>query len=139
MTTIKIPSDYRCLVVEDSEARNEIFRRWLPEAVIATNPADALDHLKSDRFDVVFLDHDYHGLMFVDKSDPEYLNRTFWAVAQKLHRIGFIGQVIVHSGNPIGAKRMADLLSESADVFVSPFGSFTVEVFDERSTQKESV
>jgi hypothetical protein len=130
-TKITIPSDYRCLVVEDSEVRNEWFAYKMPNCVIATNPLDALRELNEHEFDIVFLDHDCHGKFFVDPTDPEFLNRTFWRAAQKLHRDEFKGEIVIHSGNPVGAKRMFDLLKNKCHPFVAPFGSFDVRIKDE--------
>jgi hypothetical protein len=130
-TLIRIPTNERCLIVEDSEARNDWFREKLPESIICTNPHEATVELVAAdqygyRFGIVFLDHDCVP-RFVEHEEPEYRKLTFWAVAEYLAVKKFAGIVVIHSGNPVGAKRMADLL-ESAGVLVSiiPFGMFDI-------------
>ena len=129
ISTIQIPGLSRCLIVEDNEARHEWFRENLPGCSIAESPQIALEILKiNQNWDIIFLDHDCHGRFFVEPTDPEFLNRTFWQVAQHLHRIEFPGQIVIHSGNPVGAKRMEALLGPKCKVAVIPFGMFDIEV-----------
>jgi hypothetical protein len=84
----------------------------------------------SPRFDIIFLDHDCDGKYFADPADPEFLNKSFWRVAQYLHKIRYKGQVVVHSGNPVGAERMAALLDAVSEtkVVVIPFGMFDIKI-----------
>jgi NAD+-processing family protein with receiver domain len=130
IATIQIPSHARCLIVEDAEVRLDWFLAKLPSSMTAVTPQEAIMILDiSQDFDVVFLDHDCAGSYFVDPADPEFLNKSFWRVAQYLHRTEFKGLVVIHSGNPVGAKRMEALLSSVCKVAVLPFGSFDIEVF----------
>lgn len=117
--------------MEDNQFRNDWFLSKLPDAVVADNPTAAVSILKTIEydFDIVFLDHDCAGKFFVSPEDPEYLNKTFWKVAQELHRTEYAGQVVIHSGNPVGAKRMQDLFGSSIASHVIPFGQFDIEVF----------
>ena len=128
--TITIPADKGILIVEDNEERLEWFRTVLSgmRYQICTSPQEALTWLNSWTPDVVFLDHDCVQ-RFVDPSDPDFNNLTFFRVAQQLVKDNFDGLVIVHSGNPVGAKRMADLISDrsEAKVVIAPFGTFKIE------------
>ena len=144
-THLKIKKNQHVLVVEDNEFRCNWFLERIPGCMIATSPADALSILNTfevedlpAKFDIVFLDHDCAATNFVDPTDPDFLRKSFWTVAQYLRDIDFGGTVIIHSGNPVGANRMRALLgpldhrpsssSSIGKVHVIPFGSFDVEV-----------
>lgn len=125
---ISIPTGYRCLAVDDSMARIDWFLRMVPNCQTATSPREAIKVLdKSGKFDVVFLDHDAVSI-FTEPTDPDFLDKSFWRVAQYLHRTEYDGVVLIHSCNPIGAKRMAALLGVKCTVYVFPFGSFDVSI-----------
>lgn len=135
IATIKIPRATSCLIVEDAEERIKWFRKVLPGCTVAVNPKEALAILQStdNDFDIVFLDHDCRvdtegTRWMVEPTDPDFLNSTFWRVAQHLHRMEYSGQVVIHSGNPIGAKRMEALLGSVCKVAVIPFGRFDIQV-----------
>ena len=125
-TIITIPKRYSVLVVEDNPIRHDWFRMKVPFCVISETVKDAISVLTYfDKFDVIFLDHDtvHH---FVDPSDPKFLDLTFWKVAQYLKRTEYKAHIIIHSGNPVGAGRMAALLGPEAKVTLLPFGSFNI-------------
>jgi hypothetical protein len=126
---IRIPASARCLAVDDNGIRLDWFRERIPGCVLASSPQEAVMTLDtSEEFDIIFLDHDCDGMFFADPTDPEFLNKSFWRVAQRLHRTEYSGRVVIHSGNPVGANRMAALLGPTASVHVLPFGSFDIEV-----------
>ena len=130
MATIQIPMHFRALVVEDSDIRNQWFREKLPGCTVATSPQLAISNLlinHNSLYDIVFLDHDARPV-FIDPADPDFLDKTFWRVAQYLRRIEFKGMVVIHSGNPVGAARMEALLGATCKVAVLPFGMFDIEV-----------
>jgi CheY-like chemotaxis protein len=127
---ITIPADKLVLIVEDNVERIEWFEKTFrgTRYQICTSPLHALRFLDQWMPDVVFLDHDAVPI-FVAISDPDHADKTFFRVAQRLARDGFGGLVVIHSGNPVGAKRMADTISERSDanVVIAPFGSFKIE------------
>ena len=127
--TISIPSNHVVLIVEDNEERLERFRAAFHgmRYQVCVSPQEALDFLKDETPNAVFLDHDCVP-RFVDSADPDYDTMTFFRVAQQLVKNSYNGLVIVHSGNPVGAKRMADLLSDrsEANVVIAPFGSLKI-------------
>lgn len=127
MTTINIPAGTRVLAVEDNAVRNDYFRKMIPGVVIAETVDSAMDALENQSFDLVFLDHDCIN-KFVDRMDPDYNQLTFWVAAVKLNVMNFPGVVVIHSGNPVGAARMAELLRDrwAGTTFVQPFGSFEI-------------
>lgn len=120
--TVKIPKNARVFVVEDSASRIKWFREKLaggePKMVVGTQPDYALEELQNGApFDIIFLDHDAKW------NDP---NLTFLPVAQRLAELKFAGDVIIHSYNPPGAKRMEHILGREARVIIAPFGSFDI-------------
>lgn len=128
-TVFGIPEDKLVLVVEDNEERIEWFKAALSgiRYQICMTPYDALAYLDFLKPDVVFLDHDAVP-RFVHPTDPDFSDMTFFRVAQRLARDNFNGLVVIHSGNPVGAKRMSYLLLDrsEAKVVISPFGSFKI-------------
>jgi len=126
---IRIPANFKCLAIDDNEGRLDWFLSKLPNCTTAASPNEAIMTLDTDEgFDIIFLDHDCDGKYFADPADPEFLNKSFWRVAEHLHKMKYNGQVIIHSGNPVGAKRMADFLKDVAEVTVLPFGMFDIEI-----------
>lgn len=138
MNTITLSPNVTCLVVEDAPVRNKWFTSVLPHFDIAETPKVALAMLYLHHYDIVFLDHDCrvdaNGIRtFVEPTDEDFLENTFWRVAQYLSKseapIQDQPQVVIHSGNPVGANRMAALIrSVNPKVYVMPFGSFKVEI-----------
>lgn len=128
-TVFGIPENKFVLIVEDNEERIEWFKNALSgmRYQICMTPYDALAWLDSSTPDVVFLDHDAVP-MFVQPEDPDFSDLSFYRVAQRLARDNFSGLVVIHSGNPVGALRMANLISEKncAKVLKAPFGSFKI-------------
>jgi hypothetical protein len=126
-TIIKIPEHTSVLVVDDNEDRLRWFKIKYPEVKLAETPMIARILLGRANFSLVFLDHDcVPG--FVDPQDPDFETKTFWSVAQKL--MDSTAVVVVHSGNPAGARRMAALLRERpfGETFVYPIGTFEIEI-----------
>ena len=126
-TIIKIPEHSSVLAVDDNEDRLRWFRKSYPGIKVAETPKIAKLYLERGAFSLVFLDHDcVPG--FVDPQDPDFETKTFWSVAQKL--MDSTAVVVVHSGNPAGAKRMAALLRERpfGETFVYPIGTFEIEI-----------
>lgn len=138
MNTITMSPNVTCLVVEDAPKRNEWFASVLPHFDIAETPKVALAMLALHHYDIVFLDHDCrvdaHGVRtFVEPTDEDFLDSTFWRVAQRLAGseapVEDQPQVVIHSGNPVGANRMAALIrSVNPRVYVMPFGSFEIKI-----------
>lgn len=126
MNLIKIPSDKRVLVVEDNNQRNIWFREHLnARTTICATKEAALEELKNGApFDIVFLDHDAVPV-FWSLEDAEV--KTFYDVAKRLTELNFDGNVVIHSFNEAGAKRMMSLLRHTAaDVVWMKFGTFGI-------------
>ena len=124
---IRLKPNTSVLVVEDNPERISWFKKHLPaDTVYAMSPSKAENVIGAHRFDVVFLDHDAIP-EFVERSDPHYLDKTFYNVATMLARQGYDGQVVIHSHNPVGARRLEHVLARHAHVEVIPFGMFNIE------------
>lgn len=103
----------KILILDDDKERHENFKRNFKEHVLThvETANDAINELKSFKYDAVFLDHDLGGLSFVDSSEPN----TGYQVAKWLsnnmkHKPKL---VYIHSMNPVGAQKMKDLLPNS--------------------------
>ena len=104
----------RIFILEDNSNRNAFFREVLPvkfpDALIemhedAESAIKALD--KDTHYDVILLDHDLGGRVFVKSSDPN----TGYQVAKhiKENNISY-GQCITHTQNPAGGKNIVSVL-----------------------------
>lgn len=102
----------RILILEDDEERVSAFRRRYPQAVIVKSATDCIK-LLSEEWDLVYLDHDlgtatfgttkredcgYEIVRHIQEHKPENLKPT---------------EFVVHSSNPVGAKRMIDDLGRA--------------------------
>jgi len=128
--TIRLTPNVTCLVVEDNDIRNEWFTSVLPNFDIARTPYEALRLLTAQTqhpYDMIFLDHDCVP-RFVDRTDSDFLDKTFWRVAQMIRHTKYPATVVIHSGNPVGAARMAAFIRPVAKVYVMPYGTFDVKI-----------
>lgn len=106
--------------LEDNPQRYAHFYKWIetkvddPEIVSATNAADAIDILRDRKhFDVIFLDHDLGGKIFVDSGSEN----TGYQVAKFMKRNGnTFKQMIIHSQNPVGAQNINNIFRKALRV-----------------------
>jgi|ERR1700675_1545412 len=105
--TFHVPSHWRVFVLDDTEDRLRWFRERIPQMRFATTSAAALEILSTEKFDLVFLDHD---LSFMDAGFPDRQFGNGKEVARYLARTGFAGRVVIHSKNEDGVKAMRKLL-----------------------------
>lgn len=115
----------KVFVLEDNLNRIELFQSLFAyrgdEHSYATNFDDAVSmYLEADA-DVVFLDHDLGGRVYVDSEEPNTgYQFVKWIVENdpNLERKRFF----IHSWNPIGSTKMLTYLIESgANAFALPF------------------
>jgi predicted O-methyltransferase YrrM len=112
----------------------EIRISWFQEAykdhtlVYALDAVTALDILNKRKFDLIFLDHDLGGGFM---QDSDYHNTGYQVAKGLLQTINAETNVIIHSWNPDGAKRMADVLyeREKGRVLRQPFGRFSADIW----------
>lgn len=112
-----------------------------PDWIVARDVPEAKLRLATTAFDVMSLDHDIGMQMMCDKCYDEIAKPvTDPAVIEKLHLgcqhmqhgtdlakwmveqiLEWPRLIIIHSANPYGAQRMADLLDPHAPVLVRPY------------------
>ena len=105
----------RLLVVEDSEARMELFREWIPEGFRVTFVRSAGRALKVLELDAgrvyagILLDHDLDQAVAVASelqlSGRQVVDRLVRVVDRNV-------PVMIHSVNPLGARMMEQTLVE---------------------------
>jgi len=80
--------------------------------------------LTTEKFDMIFLDHDLGGQQMVDSDDPN----TGYQVAKVIpNSINHETHIIIHSYNPTGSAKMEELLRVArCNVFAIPFGMFDI-------------
>jgi len=114
------------LIVEDNVARVHWFRDKLEgmDVTVATNVDEALRVLGLDfKYDIIFLDHDAVPV-YMNQYDESYHKDSFWLVAMRLAEMKFSGDVLIHSWNVLGSRRMEHVLGRTARVVRIPFGQF---------------
>jgi CheY-like chemotaxis protein len=112
---ITIPKDARVLVVEDSAIRIRWFRENLDTFDLAVDPRQGLDLLETGcPYDIVFLDHD---------ASWDEFDLTFMPVAERLQQLDYRGELVIHTYNPVGGKRMQRMLRQGELI---PYGTFDI-------------
>lgn len=99
------------MILEDSPERCEFFRKFLSGHVLYfyDNAEAAKTALRLQEFDMIFLDHDLEGQVYVN-SDHE---NTGYQVAKYIADKNIETQVIIHTMNYSGAGRMLSVLPNS--------------------------
>ena len=111
----------KLFILEDSQSRITLFNSWYVdhELTMTDDAMEAIEILKRDKFDVIFLDHDLDQRTFVDSSEPN----TGYTVAKEIpNTVNVNTQVILHSMNPDGVNNMAAVLKANNPQKI-PFGS----------------
>ena len=121
----------KTLFLDDSEERQEIaqkyFGKYWGDVTWAWTTKQAIQALKQSSYDLVFLDHDLGGEVFVDsKREDSGMEVVRWIVQNKPQ----IDTIVIHSWNLPAAKNM-ELYLRDAGYAVSrtPFSGniFTVQ------------
>jgi len=96
----------RVFVLEDDEKRVEWINKNFDKRVkmdLVDTADDAINLLRNNKYDIIFLDHDLGGEQMVDSN----YHNTGATVAKMIHETeNKNSTVIVHSYNPIGANNM---------------------------------
>jgi len=117
--TFHIPSHWRVFVLDDTEDRISWFRSNLPNLRFAKTADEALEILSSEKFDLIFLDHD---LSWMDAGFPNRLHGNGKEVARYLARTRFTGKIVIHSLSD-QADAMAKILPQAT---IARFGEFDI-------------
>lgn len=122
------------LFLDDDPARQKIFQSNCPSATIVATSAECINKLTNAVWDIVFLDHDLGGEIFVDSNREDTgMEVARWLSVNKKE----IGQIIVHSHNPAGAANMSSLLKASGyNTLEVPFSWFRSDGIFEQLAKK---
>lgn len=104
----------KVLILEDDLGRIKSFKKELiGHHVFFTDRADkAIEQLKKSKWDVLFLDHDLGGEVFVTKVENTGYEVAIWL---KKHPKKKPATIFIHSLNPNGRKRMKDEIPEAIE------------------------
>lgn len=108
----------KIFVLEDSQARIDLFKKKFKkdDVYYFDNVKEAIEGFDLlGPFDIILLDHDLDGLIFVNSND----DNTGYQFAKFLSKKEVKSQIIIHSMNPVGARNMKDLLPQ-ADIVPFP-------------------
>jgi len=114
--------DFRVFILEDRTERMSKFQRALIGVPFdhAADAATAKELLSSEKYDLIFLDHDLGGDEFVSSDDPN----TGYQVAKFIPETpNALTPAVIHSCNPGGAQNMQGVLPHAVIV---PFPSLDV-------------
>lgn len=111
MSYIKKINQLKIMVLEDMPSRIQFFKNKLHkhDVYFFDNADDAMNGLLylNDKWDIVFLDHDLEGRIFV----PSSYHNTGYTVAKFIFENDIkINQIITHSMNPQGAQNIKSIL-----------------------------
>lgn len=108
-------------VLEDNIERINWFKKEFSDCdiTITTEADDGVEKVKKERYDLMFLDFDLGGMIFVSPSNPN----TGLAVARTIpYTVNKHTPVIIHSWNAVGTYHIKKVLSHGVSI---PFGQFT--------------
>jgi CheY-like chemotaxis protein len=113
----------KILIIEDDPARIFWFReklRSICEPVILETADEGARAVRQEQFDIIFLDHDLGGEVFVASEEKNTGYQVALAIPDSIN-----GQthVIIHSWNPIGAHRIKEVLPAAHRM---AFGNFDI-------------
>ncbi|MGA9040785.1 MAG: cyclic-phosphate processing receiver domain-containing protein [Terriglobales bacterium] len=106
-------------MLDDTDDRISWFRSKLSNLRFAKTCDEALEILCSEKFDIVFLDHD---LSWMDAGFPNRQHDNGKEVARYLARTRFPGKIVIHSRSD-QAEAMARILPQAT---VVRFGEFDI-------------
>lgn len=116
----------KIFILEDNQQRIEWFQDFFDQisddVKYVTTAEDGKQMVTSEKFDVIFLDHDLGGQVYVDSQN----DNTGYQVALKMINGQQECPVVVHSLNSIGANNIVEYLNTNAyknNVVRAPFGS----------------
>ena len=116
------------LIIEDDHRRIRWFNNQLTghcDLDVFENAELGIKAVKENKYDIIFLDHDLGGRIFVPSDDPN----TGYQVAKTLKEsLNKDTRVIVHSFNPEGVDKIVSAIGKNA--VKKPFGTFEIK-FDE--------
>ena len=115
----------KIFILEDDITRIDWFRKEFAnhQLFIAMDADGGKQAVHCEKYDLMFLDHDLGGKVFVNSED----SNTGFQVAKEILKSRNAGTpVVIHSWNPIGTKNIASLLHGAIK---KQFGNFKKQDF----------
>lgn len=113
----------KILILDDDQLRHDGFKQELIGHTLehTYTSKECIESLKNNDYDLVLLDHDLGGQVYVESGE-----NTGWEVAEWLSKNldKKPDNVIIHSYNVVGAKNMMNILEDSKYI------PFSKELFD---------
>ena len=98
------------LFLDDDKERTKTFRSLIPYATCVETASECIEQLRAKAWDVVFLDHDLGGEVFVSTNNPNTGSGVVRWIAE-YKDVVVVKCFICHSLNPDGRKSMAERLA----------------------------
>lgn len=118
------------LILEDDKERTKSFLALMPFAKCVPTAKEAIDHLQKENYQLLMLDHDLGGSVFVDSS----INNCGMAVVRWIeeHPISPNTKIVIHSMNIPAAECMASRLANVGyQIFQIPYCSLNRNIINE--------
>lgn len=105
------------LILEDDDLRVIEFKKRIAETnadinlIVVDQAIECIKHLSTQKFDIIFLDHDLGGEVLVS-STKENTGATvarFWKSSDNMNKYT---TVVIHSLNPAGSSYMMNIISD---------------------------
>jgi len=115
----------KVLILENEMKRIRVFKEWFEDKfdlTVCMNAFTGESAVRSDKFDVIFLDHDLgkDG----EEMESEERNTGYQVSKVIMENVDTSTPIIIHSMNAVGAENMAQLLGAAGFKVVKvPFGS----------------
>lgn len=102
----------KVLILEDSAERVKAFStNFINAEIIYTQiPIEAINHLKNEKFDYIFLDHDLGGTVYANSDENSGYAVAKWLEENPDRQPDYI---ILHSLNPTGVANMKQALPKA--------------------------
>lgn len=116
----------KVFVLEDDTHRIEEFkkrfaeRNW--ESVFTDTAKEAIEHLNTTKFDLIFLDHDLGGQVYVPESNENTGSAVVRAMIENSEKTNMDTPIIIHSLNTPAADSMAKNLADFGFSSIWPIG-----------------
>ena len=102
----------KILILDDDFSRHKEFNKRLIGCSVTNveTSKEAIQKLEEEIFDIVFLDHDLGGMVFMQSGENTGFEVAKWLSENEAKQPR---RIIIHSFNPVGAKNMKSLLPSS--------------------------
>lgn len=102
----------RIFILEDSDERIKFFKKQLLGEnlfIAKTVEKGKIELSKHEHWDMIFLDHDLDGAIFIDSNKPN----TGYQLAKYIKKNNTYSNIILHTMNPNGSKNMKAILKNA--------------------------